>query len=126
MPQPKAESSPPPKDINELSMDVKKTKTVFFQRKRLTKRSPLSKYIDIEHQQAGLLSLTTLSELADAKVDLAKTKRKKCGTCPPCLRKQNCGTCGNCLNRKTGKQICKERKCDELKKKQSERELSKV
>lgn len=126
MPQPKAKSSPPPKDINEFPIDVKKTKTVFFQRKRLTKRSHLSKYIDIEHQQVGLLSLTTFSKLVDAKVDLAKTKRKKCGTCPPCLRKENCGTCGNCLKRKTSKHICKERKCDKLKKKRSEGETNEV
>ncbi|XP_056147791.1 methylcytosine dioxygenase TET1 [Lampris incognitus] len=45
-----------------------------------------------------------------------KKKRKRCGTCEPCLRKISCGQCSCCLNRKTGHQICKLRKCLELKK----------
>ncbi|TTG62687.1 Methylcytosine dioxygenase TET1 [Bagarius yarrelli] len=43
-------------------------------------------------------------------------KRRRCGACVPCLRKINCGQCSCCLNRKTGHQICKLRKCVELKK----------
>ncbi|XP_060712619.1 methylcytosine dioxygenase TET3 isoform X1 [Hemiscyllium ocellatum] len=46
-----------------------------------------------------------------------KKKRKRCGVCDPCMRKDNCGECSNCKNRKTGHQICKQRKCEELKKK---------
>ncbi|XP_041125308.1 methylcytosine dioxygenase tet3-A isoform X2 [Polyodon spathula] len=46
-----------------------------------------------------------------------KKKRRRCGTCEPCLRKVNCGECSCCRNRKTGHQICKMRKCNELKKK---------
>lgn len=42
-------------------------------------------------------------------------KRRRCGACMPCLRKINCGHCSCCLNRKTGHQICKLRKCVELK-----------
>ncbi len=44
-----------------------------------------------------------------------KKKRKRCGLCPPCLRKENCGVCKQCLNRDTGHQICKLRKCELLK-----------
>ena len=44
-------------------------------------------------------------------------KRKACGKCVPCQRKDNCGTCLNCVNRAKGKQICVHRKCDALKKK---------
>ena len=47
----------------------------------------------------------------------AKKKRKRCGVCAPCRRLINCGVCSSCRNRKTGHQICKFRKCDELKKK---------
>jgi len=47
----------------------------------------------------------------------AKKKRKRCGVCPPCLRRLNCGECRSCKNRRTGHQICKLRKCEELKKK---------
>ncbi|XP_033882243.3 methylcytosine dioxygenase TET3-like isoform X1 [Acipenser ruthenus] len=47
----------------------------------------------------------------------SKKKRRRCGTCEPCLRKVNCGECSCCRNRKTGHQICKMRKCNELKKK---------
>uniref|UniRef100_A0A8D3CVL1 CXXC-type zinc finger protein 4 n=1 Tax=Scophthalmus maximus TaxID=52904 RepID=A0A8D3CVL1_SCOMX len=45
------------------------------------------------------------------------SKRKRCGVCGPCRRLINCGVCSSCRNRKTGHQICKFRKCDELKKK---------
>ncbi|XP_041117445.1 methylcytosine dioxygenase tet3-like [Polyodon spathula] len=50
-------------------------------------------------------------------VTAGKKKRRRCGTCEPCLRKVNCGECSCCRNRKTGHQICKMRKCNELKKK---------
>ncbi|XP_026122347.1 CXXC-type zinc finger protein 4-like [Carassius auratus] len=46
-----------------------------------------------------------------------KKKRKRCGVCTPCRRLINCGVCSSCRNRKTGHQICKFRKCEELKKK---------
>ncbi|XP_041921135.1 methylcytosine dioxygenase TET3 isoform X2 [Alosa sapidissima] len=48
-----------------------------------------------------------------------RSKRSRCKDCEPCLRKVNCGQCSCCLNRKTGHQICKLRKCIELKKKPS-------
>ncbi|XP_073509668.1 methylcytosine dioxygenase TET3 isoform X1 [Phyllobates terribilis] len=44
-------------------------------------------------------------------------KRKRCGVCVPCLRKEPCGACNNCVNRTTSHQICKMRKCEQLKKK---------
>lgn len=44
-----------------------------------------------------------------------RKKRSRCGTCEPCLRKISCGQCSCCLNRRTGHQICKLRKCVELK-----------
>ncbi|XP_034537626.1 methylcytosine dioxygenase TET1 isoform X2 [Notolabrus celidotus] len=44
-----------------------------------------------------------------------RKKRSRCGACEPCLRKINCGQCSCCLNRSTGHQICKLRKCVELK-----------
>lgn len=48
-----------------------------------------------------------------------RKKRRRCEACVPCLRKINCGQCSCCLNRKTGHQICKLRKCVELKKRPS-------
>uniref|UniRef100_A0A667XLV1 Methylcytosine dioxygenase TET n=1 Tax=Myripristis murdjan TaxID=586833 RepID=A0A667XLV1_9TELE len=48
-----------------------------------------------------------------------RKKRSRCGTCEPCLRKISCGQCSCCLNRRTGHQICKLRKCVELKKRRS-------
>ena len=45
-----------------------------------------------------------------------RKKRSRCGMCEPCLRKINCGQCSCCLNRRTGHQICKLRKCVELRK----------
>uniref|UniRef100_A0A4W3GXE8 CXXC-type domain-containing protein n=1 Tax=Callorhinchus milii TaxID=7868 RepID=A0A4W3GXE8_CALMI len=44
-----------------------------------------------------------------------KKKRRRCGECVPCTRRENCGKCSNCRNRKTGHQICKQRKCEVLK-----------
>uniref|UniRef100_A0A8D2B004 Methylcytosine dioxygenase TET n=1 Tax=Sciurus vulgaris TaxID=55149 RepID=A0A8D2B004_SCIVU len=50
---------------------------------------------------------------------LEKKKRKRCGVCGPCQQKNNCGECTYCKNRKNSHQICKKRKCEELKKKPS-------
>lgn len=47
-----------------------------------------------------------------------RKKRSRCGTCEPCLRKINCGQCSCCLKRRTGHQICKLRKCVQLKRRQ--------
>ncbi|MEQ2205251.1 hypothetical protein XENOCAPTIV_003381 [Xenoophorus captivus] len=124
MPRPRAGPGPPPEDMYDLSMDTMEAQSLCMQRKCLGKSSPLSKYIEAEHQQAGLFSLSSLEAITDVTVDLQKKRRKKCGACVPCLRKVNCGTCANCLNRKIGKQICKERKCEKLKKRQSEGDAS--
>eukprot|EP00064_Thunnus_orientalis_P002467 superscaffoldBa00000182_g2474 len=124
MPKPRAGRSPPPQDIYDFSMDAVEAQSLPMHRKSLEKTSPLSKYIETEHQQAGLFSLSPCDASMDTSVDLQKKRRKKCGACTPCLRKENCGTCANCLNRKTGKQICKLRKCDELKRRQSNWEVS--
>ncbi|XP_078100763.1 uncharacterized protein LOC144513538 [Sander vitreus] len=63
---------------------------------------------------AGGVALSSSSSSAGA---VAKRKRKRCGVCGPCRRLINCGVCSSCRNRKTGHQICKFRKCEELKKK---------
>ncbi|KAL0993952.1 hypothetical protein UPYG_G00116020 [Umbra pygmaea] len=67
---------------------------------------------------AGLAEYPVQSELASA-INSGKKKRKRCGMCQPCRRRINCETCSSCRNRKTGHQICKFRKCEELKKKPS-------
>ena len=51
----------------------------------------------------------------DSEHEAARKKRKRCGECTPCLRKENCAVCKQCINRKTGHQICKLRKCEQLK-----------
>ena len=56
----------------------------------------------------------------------SRKKRKACGKCTPCQRKENCGHCLNCVNRAKGKQICIYRKCDELKKKVSNHKLNRI
>lgn len=117
---------PPPDDIYELSMDSEEAQSLGFHGKSLEKTSPLSKYIKTEHQQGGLFSLSPFDASMDAASDPQKKRRKKCGVCIPCLRKENCGSCVNCLNRKTGKQICKLRKCEHLKKRLNEPEVSKL
>ena len=42
-----------------------------------------------------------------------KKKRKRCGECTGCQRKDNCGDCAPCRNEKSH-QICKMRRCDRL------------
>ncbi|XP_059422581.1 methylcytosine dioxygenase TET3-like isoform X1 [Carassius carassius] len=46
-----------------------------------------------------------------------KKKRIHCDVCTPCLLKINCGECRSCQNQKMGHQICRLRKCVELRKK---------
>lgn len=43
----------------------------------------------------------------------AKKKRKRCGECIGCQRKENCGDCAPCRNDRSH-QICKMRRCDKL------------
>lgn len=42
-----------------------------------------------------------------------KKKRKRCGECTGCQRKDNCGECAPCRNEKSH-QICKMRRCEKL------------
>uniref|UniRef100_A0A8C6FGT5 CXXC-type zinc finger protein 5 n=1 Tax=Moschus moschiferus TaxID=68415 RepID=A0A8C6FGT5_MOSMO len=67
---------------------------------------------------ASLAEYPMQGELASA-ISSGKKKRKRCGMCAPCRRRINCEQCSSCRNRKTGHQICKFRKCEELKKKPS-------
>ncbi|KAI9535359.1 hypothetical protein NQZ68_002913 [Dissostichus eleginoides] len=48
-----------------------------------------------------------------------RKKRSRCGMCEPCLRKISCGQCSCCLNRSTGHQICKLRKCVDLRRRRT-------
>ncbi|KAF7652403.1 hypothetical protein LDENG_00097380 [Lucifuga dentata] len=51
-------------------------------------------------------------------------KRSRCGTCEPCTRKISCSQCSCCLNHRTGHQICKLRKCVQLKRRRSSSPLA--
>lgn len=66
---------------------------------------------------SGLTAGGVVMSSSAGAVAVAKRKRKRCGLCGPCRRLINCGVCSSCRNRKTGHQICKFRKCEELKKK---------
>ncbi|KAM8957132.1 methylcytosine dioxygenase TET1 isoform 2-T2 [Lycaon pictus] len=65
------------------------------------------------------LASTPSSSFTTLLPTLEKKKRKRCGVCEPCQQKTNCGECTYCKNRKNSHQICKKRKCEELKKKPS-------
>ncbi|KAG9335618.1 hypothetical protein JZ751_004383 [Albula glossodonta] len=92
-------------------------------------------YYTSESNSSSFLTVSSLGwpeplpdSAAPSPVPLAAGERKKrsrCGACEPCLRKVSCGTCSCCLNRRTGHQICKLRKCVELKKKPSAHSLTK-
>lgn len=54
---------------------------------------------------------------------VAKKKRKRCGLCAGCFLKNNCMQCGPCKSTRSH-QICKMRKCEQLKtKKEKQREV---
>lgn len=98
--------APSAPDIYDFSLDDEDAK-VFLRPGGASMVSPLSQYIQTEHQHAGLFSMPQ---------DPVRKKRKRCGVCGPCMRNENCGTCNSCVNRKVAHQICKLRKCEELKK----------
>ncbi|KAB1282967.1 CXXC-type zinc finger protein 5 [Camelus dromedarius] len=64
---------------------------------------------------AGLAGYPMQGELASAAISSAGKKRKRCGLCAPCPRRIGCEQCSSCKNRKASHQICKLRKCEELK-----------
>ena len=45
-----------------------------------------------------------------------RTRRKRCGSCPGCLRKpeEKCGICSACMH-PNNSQICRKRRCESLK-----------
>lgn len=62
------------------------------------------------HQNPNMHPEDDLHELSDKP---AKKKRKRCGECIGCQRKDNCGDCAPCRNDKSH-QICKMRRCEKL------------
>lgn len=75
--------------------------------------------LPLEHRasvSSPLLETDIQQRLLKAQERKEIKKRSRCGACGPCLLKVSCGQCSCCLNRKTGHQICKLRKCVELKK----------
>ncbi|RWS30519.1 uncharacterized protein B4U80_03112 [Leptotrombidium deliense] len=62
----------------------------------------------------AMLQSTNASENVNNGEKVTKKKRKRCGECPGCLKKDNCGECGPCKSVRSH-QICKMRKCDQLK-----------
>ncbi|GIY43366.1 CXXC-type domain-containing protein [Caerostris extrusa] len=54
-----------------------------------------------------------------------RKKRKRCGECPGCQTKANCGNCGPCKSVRSH-QICKMRKCEQLKTKKEKAAAAKA
>lgn len=81
---------------------------------------------ELEHRTSGNPPL----QAKDIQLRLLRVQERKkrsgCGVCTPCLRKINCGECSSCLNRKTGHQICKLRKCIELRRKPTKSRTAEV
>lgn len=59
------------------------------------------------------LLLLLLVLLSSSSVLQTKKKRKRCGECIGCQKKDNCGDCAPCRNDKSH-QICKQRRCEKL------------
>ncbi|XP_015835502.1 methylcytosine dioxygenase TET isoform X2 [Tribolium castaneum] len=72
------------------------------------------------HSLAGN-NAVDIDEISGGNVDKqVKKKRKRCGECIGCQRKDNCGDCAPCRNDKSH-QICKQRRCEKLTEKKSYR-----
>ncbi|XP_054722767.1 uncharacterized protein LOC129232661 [Uloborus diversus] len=73
----------------------------------------------LQQQQQQLVVQQQQEEKATRK------KRKRCGECPGCQTKANCGGCGPCKSVRSH-QICKMRKCDQLKTKKEKAAAAKA
>lgn len=66
------------------------------------------------HQLHTNNSIDMDTDISGGSVDKqVKKKRKRCGECIGCQRKDNCGDCAPCRNDKSH-QICKQRRCEKL------------
>lgn len=80
---------------------------------------------DANNHQLSITPPNMQSQSQNEGEKVTKKKRKRCGECPGCLKKDNCGECGPCKSVRSH-QICKMRKCDQLKtKKEKAREVRK-
>uniref|UniRef100_A0AAY4BFE5 Methylcytosine dioxygenase TET n=1 Tax=Denticeps clupeoides TaxID=299321 RepID=A0AAY4BFE5_9TELE len=125
MHRPSSGPGPPSQDVYKFSLDDQDTK-ILLRAKAKGVMSPLTEYIQTEHQHSGFSLPQTDGQDSLGLMAPQRKKRKRCGGCGPCLRKENCGVCSNCMNRKIGHQICKLRKCDQLKKKTSSWEVKDI
>ena len=67
-----------------------------------------------DDSSAGLQQLSpTLTSEAAPKTK--RIRRRRCGTCPGCMRKENCGNCCVCTNPNSTNSVCKLKRCDMLK-----------
>ncbi|GCB63229.1 hypothetical protein scyTo_0004377 [Scyliorhinus torazame] len=115
-----------PDNAENCSAFIKATSEDFFEggaaiEDQLTDEYSKSSYEDCDVETIMMPSKLSNPNLSSVEPSAnQKKKRKRCGVCHPCMKKDNCGECSNCKNRKTGHQICKQRKCEELKKKPGE------
>lgn len=83
-------------------------------RHTLLPMAPHESWAAEQQQRNGLAAPPPPPGTPDAMDKGTKKKRKRCGECPGCLKKDNCGECGPCRSVRSH-QICKMRKCDQLK-----------
>ena len=57
---------------------------------------------------------TTSGECSSPLRKTKRTRRKRCGQCDGCLKRNNCGTCCVCTNPHSTNTICKHRRCEVL------------
>ncbi|CAL1295825.1 unnamed protein product [Larinioides sclopetarius] len=75
----------------------------------------------IEQWNQPMPNMTSVPEAEKA----TRKKRKRCGECPGCQTKANCGACGPCKSVRSH-QICKMRKCEQLKTKKEKAAAAKA
>ncbi|KAF3842079.1 hypothetical protein F7725_024030 [Dissostichus mawsoni] len=109
-----AEQNSVPK-ISTTSLDSSYTFSCSSESTRVWRAWPL--YTShIPGARGGLFALLDCSETTEEGEEEAWSR---CGMCEPCLRKISCGQCSCCLNRSTGHQICKLRKCVDLRRRRT-------
>ena len=60
------------------------------------------------------------TKTASATTQAKRTRRKPCLNCAACRRSENCGRCAVCTNPNATNSICKQRKCEELRRRPSQ------
>lgn len=110
--------SPPPPPVSQPLFDESLPRPAPVSTLLPPSSSTVVRIGDNEESSAGLKEGSTqqLSPTdSEASKKLKRVRRKRCGTCTGCTRKDNCGTCCVCTNPNATNSVCKLKRCELLK-----------